>query len=44
MLRLLGSDKSPKFYKGAVLGDTPEIGFAQNVMETVDMLNAEIDC
>lgn len=42
-LRLLGSDKSPKLFKDAVLGDLPEIGFALNADETVSILNQEID-
>lgn len=42
-LRLLGSDKSPKLYKDAVLGDVPEIGFAFGTEETLAMLNGEID-
>lgn len=42
-LRLLGSDKSAKLFKDAVLGDIPEIGFASGTEETVALLNSEID-
>lgn len=42
-LRLLGSKKTPKLNKNAVLGDLPEIGFASNLEETVAILNSEID-
>ncbi len=42
-LRLLGSDKKPKLFDGAVLGDIPKIGFALGLEETVKMLNTEID-
>ena len=42
-LRLLGSDKTPKLFNDAVLGDTPMMGFCVTAEETVAMLNAEID-
>lgn len=42
-LRLLGTDKSPKLYKDAVLGDIPEFGFALTTDTTVELLNSEID-
>lgn len=42
-LRLLGSDKSPKLFKDAILGDVPEIGFASGTEETLAVLNSEID-
>ena len=42
-LRLLGTDKSPKLYKDAVLGDIPEIGFALTTDTTVELLNSDID-
>jgi len=42
-LRLLGSDKSPKLYNDAVLGDIPEMVFCNGTDETVSALNHEID-
>lgn len=42
-LRLLGTNKSPKLYKDAVLGDIPEIGFALTTDTTVELLNSQID-
>lgn len=42
-LRLLGSDKAPKLYPDAVMGDLPEIGFCATKEETITLLNAEID-
>jgi DNA replication protein DnaC len=42
-LRLLGSDKAPKLYPDAVMGDLPEIGFCATKEETIALLNAEID-
>ena len=42
-LRLLGSDKAPKLYPGAVMGDLPEIGFCATKEDVVTLLNAEID-
>lgn len=41
-LRLLGSDKSPKLYNDAVLGEIPLVGFCPDAVATVKMLNAEI--
>ena len=42
-LRLPGSEKSPKLYQDAVLGDIPEFGFAKGQEETVCMLNNLVD-
>lgn len=42
-LRLLGSDKVPKLFQEAVLGDLPEIGFCTTKEDTVALLNYEID-
>lgn len=42
-LRLLGTDKKPKLFKGAVLGDIPEIAFAIGVKKTASILNSAID-
>lgn len=42
-LRLLGSDKVPKLYPDAVIGDLPEIGFCVTKEDVVELLNAEID-
>lgn len=42
-LRLLGSDKAPKLYPDAVMGDVPEIGFCATKEDVVTLLNAEID-
>ena len=42
-LRLLGSDKAPKLYPDAVMGDLPEIGFCLTKEETITLLNSEID-
>ena len=42
-LRLLGSDKAPKLYPDAVMGDLPEIGFCATKEDVVTLLNAEID-
>lgn len=42
-LRLLGSDKAPKLYPDAVMGDLPEIGFCAKKEDVVTLLNAEID-
>ena len=41
--RLLGSDKAPKLYPDAVMGDLPEIGFCATKEDVVTLLNAEID-
>ena len=42
-LRLLGSDKSPKLFSGAIMGDLPEIGFCMTKEETIELLNSEIN-
>lgn len=42
-LRLLGSEKVPKLYPDAVMGDLPEIGFCSTKEETITLLNSEID-
>lgn len=42
-LRLLGSEKAPKLYPDAVMGDLPEIGFCSTKEETIALLNSEID-
>ncbi len=42
-LRLLGSNKAPKLYPDAVMGDLPEIGFCSTKEETIALLNSEID-
>lgn len=42
-LRFLGSEKRPKLYPGAVMGDIPEIGFASTKEATILTLNSEID-
>ena len=42
-LRLLGSDKAPKLYPDAVMGDLPEIGFCATKEDVATLLNAEID-
>lgn len=42
-LRLLGSDKAPKLYPDAVMGDLPQIGFCVTKEDVVTLLNAEID-
>lgn len=42
-LRLLGSNKAPKLFSDAVMGDLPEIGFCVSREETITLLNAEID-
>lgn len=42
-LRLLGSNKAPKLYPDAVMGDIPEIGFCSTKEETIALLNLEID-
>ena len=38
-LRLLGSDKKPKLFDGAVIGDSPEMYLSDNVVKTVATLN-----
>ena len=42
-LRLLGSDKTPKLLPGALLGDLPEILYAESKEETRSFVNALID-
>ncbi len=42
-LRFLGSDKAPKLYPDAVMGDIPEVGFGNTKEETTALLNSEID-
>lgn len=42
-LRLLGSDKLPKLFRETVLGDIPEIGFAESIEDTIILLNHEIN-
>ncbi len=42
-LRLLGTDKVPKLYPDAVMGDLPVIGFGATKEETISLLNREID-
>lgn len=42
-LRLLGSEKVPKLYPDAIMGDIPEIGFCSTKEETIALLNSEID-
>lgn len=42
-LRLLGSDKAPKLYPDAVMGDLPELGFCVTKEDTIALLNSEID-
>lgn len=42
-LRLLGSEKQPKLFKGALIGDSPEMYFADNIEQTVKAVNFIID-
>ena len=42
-LRFLGSEKSPKLYPDAVVGEHPEIGICKGKDEMIMLLNAEID-
>lgn len=42
-LRLLGNDKTPKLFEGAVLGDSPEMYLASDVEQTVTALNKIIE-
>lgn len=42
-LRLLGSDKKPKLFDDAIVGDSPEMFFADNVTKTVHTINYIID-
>lgn len=42
-LRLLGENKKPKLFDGAIVGDSPEMFFAEDVNQTVLTLNAIIE-
>lgn len=42
-LRFLGSNKSPKLYHDAVMGEIPRFGFSTTKEETISLLNSEID-
>lgn len=42
-LRLLGENKRPKLFDGAIIGDSPEMFFADDVNQTVLTLNAIIE-
>lgn len=42
-LRLLGENKKPKLFDGAIVGDSPEMFFAEDVSRTVSTLNAIIE-
>ena len=42
-LRLLGENKKPKLFDGAIVGDSPEMFFADDVNQTVLTLNAIIE-
>ena len=42
-LRLLGENKKPKLFDGAIVGDSPEMYFADDVNQTVLTLNAIIE-
>lgn len=42
-LRLLGSDKKPKVFEGAIVGESPEMYFADNTEKTVATINSLID-
>lgn len=42
-LRLLGENKKPKLFDGAIVGDSPEMFFAEDVNRTVIILNRIID-
>lgn len=42
-LRLLGENKKPKLFDGAIVGDSPEMFFAEDVNETVLTLNTIIE-
>ena len=42
-MRLLGSEKQPKLFKGALIGDSPEMYFADNIEQTVKAVNFIID-
>lgn len=42
-LRLLGSDKMPKLFEGAIIGDSPELYLANEMVQTISTLNQIID-
>lgn len=42
-LRLLGSDKKPKLFDGAIVGDAPEMYFAEEAGTTVKTVNTIIE-
>lgn len=42
-LRLLGSDRKPKLFEGAIIGDAPEMYFATETDETVRTINTIIE-
>jgi len=42
-LRLLGSEKRPRLFDDAIIGDSPEMFFAENVTKTVVTINSIID-
>ncbi|MGN0486956.1 MAG: NERD domain-containing protein [Acutalibacteraceae bacterium] len=42
-LRLLGENKRPKLFDGAIVGDSPEMFFADDVTQTVLTLNSIIE-
>ena len=42
-LRLLGSEKRPRLFDDAIIGDSPEMFFAENVTKTIVTINSIID-
>ncbi len=42
-LRLLGSEQKPKLFKGAIVGDSPEMYFAEDMVSTINILNTVIE-
>ncbi|MBR7179094.1 MAG: ATP-binding domain-containing protein [Oscillospiraceae bacterium] len=42
-LRLLGSEKKPKLFEGALIGDSPEMYFAADTEKTVNTVNRIIE-
>ena len=42
-LRLLGENKKPKLFDGAIVGDSPEMYFSDSINQTVATLNAIIE-
>ena len=42
-LRLLGSEKKPRLFEDAIVGDSPEMFFAGDVTKTVETINRIID-